>query len=359
MERSGRMSIMTVIYFILILSVIIIIHELGHLIAAKHFGVYCKEFSIGMGPMIYQKQINETAWSIRALPIGGYVAMAGETLEDDGEDEEDIPFERTINGIKPWKQIVVMAAGAIMNILLAWVIFVGITAYQGQIAIPGSPIITSFSENSPAEKAGFHVNDEIIKVQNGTHSETVDEFDDVVEFINYFQGETTFTVLRDGKEVQIKMTPVLDESENIYKMGVYHDNYDVKKINLLEAIPYGTQKMVDSVATILDSLGKLVQGIGLKNLSGPVGIFKMTDQITQTGFLTTLAFVGLLSVNVGIFNLLPIPILDGGRIFITLIEMLIGRKLSERVQNVIMTIGLVAIVALMLFATWNDITRLF
>lgn len=359
MERSGRMSIMTIIYFILILSVIIIIHELGHLIAAKHFGVYCKEFSIGMGPMIYQKQINETAWSIRALPIGGYVAMAGETLEDDGEDEEDIPFERTINGIKPWKQIVVMAAGAIMNILLAWVIFIGITAYQGQVAIPGSPIITSFSENSPAEKAGFQVNDEIIKVQNGTHSETVDEFDDVVEFINYFQGETTFTVLRDGKEVQIKMTPVLDESENIYKMGVYHDNYDVKKINLLEAIPYGTQKMIDSVATILDSLGKLVQGIGLKNLSGPVGIFKMTDQITQTGLLTTLAFLGLLSVNVGIFNLLPIPILDGGRIFITLIEMLIGRKLSERVQNVIMTIGLVAIVALMLFATWNDITRLF
>ena len=312
-----------------------------------------------MGPMIYQKQVGETAWSVRALPIGGYVAMAGETLEDDGEDEEDIPFERTINGIKPWKQIIVMAAGAIMNILLAWVIFVGITAYQGQIAIPGSPVITSFSENSPAEKAGFKVNDEIIKVQNGTHSEKVDEFDDVVEFINYFQGETTFTVLRDGKEVEVKMTPVLDEEENIYKMGVYHDNYDVKKINLLEAIPYGTQKMVDSVSTILNSLGKLIQGIGLKNLSGPVGIFKMTDQITQTGFLTTMAFVGLLSVNVGIFNLLPIPILDGGRIFITLIEMLIGRKLSERVQNVIMTIGLVAIVALMLYATWNDITRLF
>ena len=353
------MSIMTVIYFVLILSVIIIIHELGHLIAAKHFGVYCKEFSIGMGPMIYQKQVGETAWSVRALPIGGYVAMAGETLEDDGEDEEDIPFERTINGIKPWKQIIVMAAGAIMNILLAWVIFVGITAYQGQIAIPGSPVITSFSENGPAEKAGFKVNDEIIKVQNGTHSEKVDEFDDVVEFINYFQGETTFTVLRDGKEVEVKMTPVLDEEENIYKMGVYHDNYDVKKINLLEAIPYGTQKMVDSVSTILNSLGKLIQGIGLKNLSGPVGIFKMTDQITQTGFLTTMAFVGLLSVNVGIFNLLPIPILDGGRIFITLIEMLIGRKLSERVQNVIMTIGLVAIVALMLYATWNDITRLF
>ena len=112
-------NIVNIIYFILILSVIIIVHELGHLIAAKRFGVYCKEFSIGMGPVVYQKQVGETAWSIRALPIGGFVAMAGE--EDDDEAEElDIPYERTLNGIKPWKQIVVMAAGAIMNVLLAW-----------------------------------------------------------------------------------------------------------------------------------------------------------------------------------------------------------------------------------------------
>ena len=134
---------------------------------------------------------------------------------------------------------------------------------------------------------------------------------------------------------------------------------EIKKITLLESVPYGTQKMVDSVTTIFDSLGKLVQGVGLNNLSGPVGIYQVTAQITQTGLLSTIALIGLLSVNVGIFNLLPIPILDGGRIFIVLIETLIGRKLNERMQSAIMMAGLLMIVGIMVLATWNDITRLF
>lgn len=117
--------------------------------------------------------------------------------------------------------------------------------------------------------------------------------------------------------------------------------------------------MVDSVTTIFESLGKLVQGVGLKNLSGPVGIYQVTAQITQTGLLSTIALIGLLSVNVGIFNLLPIPILDGGRIFIVLIETLIGRKLNERIQSAIMMAGLLMIVGIMVLATWNDISRLF
>ncbi len=141
-------------------------------------------------------------------------------------------------------------------------------------------------------------------------------------------------------------------------MGVLQQN-EIKKITLLESIPYGTQKMVDSVTTIFDSLGKLVQGVGLNNLSGPVGIYQVTAQITQTGLLSTIALIGLLSVNVGIFNLLPIPILDGGRIFIVLIETLIGRKLNERMQSAIMMAGLLMIVGIMVLATWNDITRLF
>ena len=120
-----------------------------------------------------------------------------------------------------------------------------------------------------------------------------------------------------------------------------------------------TEKMVDSVTTIFESLGKLVQGVGLKNLSGPVGIYQVTAQITQTGLLSTIALIGLLSVNVGIFNLLPIPILDGGRIFIVLIETLIGRKLNERIQSAIMMAGLLMIVGIMVLATWNDISRLF
>lgn len=117
--------------------------------------------------------------------------------------------------------------------------------------------------------------------------------------------------------------------------------------------------MIDSVVLIIESIGKLVQGIGLESLSGPVGIYQVTAQVSQAGLLSIISFIGLLSVNVGIFNLLPIPILDGGRIFIVLIEAIIGRKLSERVQNAIMMAGLFMIVGLMVFATWNDIVRLF
>lgn len=346
-------NLLTIIYFILILSVIVIVHELGHLIAAKKFNVYCKEFSIGMGPVIWQKQKDETAWSIRLLPIGGFVAMAGE----DGVDE-DIPVERTLPGIHPWKQIIIMAAGAFMNIMLAWLIFIGITAYQGAVSIPGEPIIENVVEGMAAEEAGFQNGDKILYIQNSKAELTPETSDDVVEFIQYYPETTTFTVLRDQEEITITMTPTLDEESQLYVLGVQYVQDEVKSISLLEAIPYGTQKMVSSVASIINALSKLIQGIGFNNLSGPVGIYQATSQITQTNFLTVLAFIALLSVNVGVMNLIPIPILDGGRIFIIMIESIIGRKLNEKVQTVIMMAGLVVIVGLMLFATWNDITRL-
>lgn len=351
-------TILNIIYFVLILSVIIIVHELGHLIAAKRFGVYCKEFSIGMGPVLWQRKKGETAWSIRALPIGGFVAMAGEDADD--EDEElDIPYERTLNGIKKWKQIVVMAAGAFMNVMLAWILFIGITAYQGQTVVESTPIVGGVLEGKAAEKAGIEKGDKIVKITQGDTTSVPESWSDVSKFLLYHQGEMTFVVERDQKQVSIKITPYENE-DGEYMIGVQQDSASrkIKDISLLEAIPYGTQKMVSSVSMIFEALGKLVQGIGLNSLSGPVGIYKVTSDITQEGWLSTLALVGLLSVNVGIFNLLPIPILDGGRIFILLIEALIGRKLSERVQNAVMMAGLILLVGIMLLATWNDISRL-
>ncbi len=115
-------GIVNLLWFVLILGAIVIVHEFGHLLAAKKFGVYCKEFSIGMGPLLWQKQKGETAWSIRALPIGGFVAMAGEDEESDEKDELDIPFERTLNGIKPWKQVIVMAAGSFNIKIIIWIL---------------------------------------------------------------------------------------------------------------------------------------------------------------------------------------------------------------------------------------------
>lgn len=349
----------SIVSFILVMSVIIIVHELGHLIAAKRFGVYCKEFSIGMGPIIWQRKKGETAWSLRALPIGGFVAMAGEDGEEDDE-ELSIPYERTINGIKRWKQIVVMAAGAFMNIMLAWLLFIGITAYQGQISVPGQPVIAGVLEGKAAEKAGFKEGDRIVKIANKKESIEPKSWDDVSKFLVYYQDEMTFSIERDNNIIEIKMTPYLNPETNQYMLGVQQDpnSYTTKEISLLEAIPYGTEKMVSSVSMIFEALGKLVQGIGLNNLSGPVGIFKVTADVTREGLLSSIALIGLLSVNVGIFNLLPIPILDGGRIFILLIEAILGRRLNEKVQNAIMMLGLVLLVGVMLFATWNDISRL-
>lgn len=346
---------MTIIYFILILSVIIIIHELGHLLTAKHFNVYCEEFSIGMGPAIFKKKFKETTFAIRALPLGGFVSMAGE----EGIDDENIPFERTIKGIARWKQVIVMAAGAFMNVMLAWVIFIGVTMAQGRVIVPSEPVVQDFTENSAAEEAGFKVGDRIVRITSGSEVIEPKTFDDVTEHLGYYpKTEAIFDVERNGESLQIALTPRYNESEDRYLAG-FATKATVKEITALESVKYGTEKMIDGSQTIFRALSKLVRGIGLENLSGPVGIYQITAQTTQNGILPALSLIALLSLNIGIFNLLPLPVLDGGRIFIIFIEKISGRKLSEKVETAIMMAGVVLLIGLMVFATFQDIVRLF
>lgn len=346
---------MTILYFILILSVIIVVHEIGHLITAKYFHVYCEEFSIGMGPAIYKKKFKETTFAIRALPLGGFVAMAGE----EGIDDESIPFERTIKGIAWWKQIIVMAAGAFMNVMLAWVIFILVTMAQGRVVVPAEPVVQGFTEISAAQEAGFETGDRILSITSGGETTTPDTFDDVMEHISYFpEEEATFQIQRGTQTLEIKLTPKYNEEEKRYLAG-FSTQQQIKEITMLEGVKYGTEKMIDGSTSIIRALGKLVKGIGLENLSGPVGIYQITEQTTQSGLLPALSLLALLSLNIGIFNLIPLPVLDGGRILITLIEKIIGRKLGERVESIIMMAGVVLLIGLMVFATWQDIVRLF
>ncbi len=346
---------MSIIYFILILSVIVIIHELGHLMTAKYFHVYCQEFSIGMGPVIFKRQGKETAFAIRALPLGGFVSMAGE----EGTDVENIPFERTIKGIAWWKQIIIMAAGAIMNVILAWFIFIVITMVQGKVVLPSEPIIQGFTEASAAQEAGFEIGDRVTQMQTGNEVTEVNSFDDISEHLSYFpKEETIFTVERGGEAIDISLTPRWNEAENRYLAG-FQSKPNIKDITPWESIRYGSEKMLDGSTAIFRSLSKLIRGIGLENLSGPVGIYQITAETTQSGLLPAISLIALLSLNIGIFNLLPLPILDGGRIVLTIIEKISGRKLSEKAETIIMTIGVVLLVLLMVFATWQDIMRLF
>lgn len=351
-------SILNLIYFIVVLSIIVIVHELGHLIAAKKFNVYCKEFSIGMGPLVWQKKTKETAYSIRAIPLGGFVSMAGEEVEED-ETILALPKERFLNGIAKWKQVIVMGAGAFMNIILAWAIFIGINIYQGTASVDCAPIIVEIDNDSAAMQAGFKVNDQIIRMELDGQVIEVENYNDFTNFFDKHHNELiTYTVLRDGSEVEINASAKANADGN-YVLGISSNTSKIIEINPLQAIGYGTKKTISSMSAIFDSLSMLIRGIGVDQLSGPVGIFQVTAEVAQSGLLPILSLIALLSVNVGIMNLIPIPILDGGRIVILIIEGIIGRKLNEKVETIIMYIGLLLIVALMLFATWNDISRIF
>ncbi|MEG0264462.1 MAG: RIP metalloprotease RseP [Erysipelotrichaceae bacterium] len=349
------MSFMSIIYFIIILSVIVFVHELGHFICAKHFGVYCAEFSLGMGPALYKKKIGETTYALRALPLGGFVQMAGEEGED-----FDVPFERTIKGIKVWKQVVVMAAGAVMNVLLAWIIMVGITMYQGAVIEDAPAEVIGTVENSPAEIAGFQSGDLIKKVtfENGD-SIVPDTFNEIMmELQNYPKDKAIYQIDRDGKAIKITCKPAYLKDENRYYLGISLPS-NVKRIAWYEAFNYGTKNMLAMSTAIFDAFANLIKGIGLQNLSGPVGIFEITAKTAANGFLSLLNLLAMFSLNIGIFNLIPIPVMDGGRIVITVCEKISGRKMSERFENGLMMAGVLLLVGLMVFATWNDISRIF
>ncbi len=344
------------IVFVLLLSVIVIVHEFGHFITAKKFGVYCSEFSIGMGPVLYQRKFGETAFSIRLLPIGGYVAMAGE----EGNDIVDVPYERTINGIKAWKQIVVMAAGAFMNVVLAWVLFVGVVMARGTVAGPYLPVVSTVIEKSPAATVGLQVGDEIVKVTLNDGTTFVPEtFDEIVEKTQKDPSARVIYTIKRGEAVSdYVITPVLNEETGAYQIGI-GASPSIIELKWYEAFKYGTQDMIGMGASIFDALKNLVRGIGLQDMSGPVGIFQATSQITQSGFSTLMRWMGFLSLNVGIFNLMPLPILDGGRILIVALERLIGKKMSERMQTIVMMAGAILVFGLMIYVTFNDIFRLF
>lgn len=351
---------MTIIYFILLLSIIVIVHEFGHFIVAKLCKVYCYEFSIGMGPKLWSKKGKETTYVIRALPIGGYVAMAG---ENDGMAEEyseiDIPKERCLDGINNIKKICIMIAGIVMNFLLAWIIMSCFFMIQGVYPSSPEPYIGSVKENSPAYEAGFMANDKIIKVEypDGTTIKPK-TFNDLSSVVVESEIEVTYTILRDDQEIVIKVTPEYDEEYQSYMIGISSLPIQYKDVTLLNAPLYGADYLIDTTGMMFTSIARLFKGQGLNQVSGPVGIYSVTDTYVSLGFEYYLLLIALISLNVGIFNALPLPVLDGGRILIVLVEAILHKKLNKKVEAGLMAACWVLLICLMLYATVNDITRI-
>lgn len=345
---------MTIIYFILILGIVVLIHEFGHFIFAKKAGIYVYEFSIGMGPQLFKfhRKNDETEYSIRLLPIGGYVQMAGEDME---EEESDIPKEKQMTNKKWYQRFLTIIAGILFNFLLAIVIFFIVGLVNG---VPtDTTTVAEVTKDSAALEAGLQSGD-VIKEING---KTILSSDHLMLLVQVNGKETMDVVVdRDGKEVALEITPKKVEVDDqvTYQYGFSLNNTVVH--NFFVAVKYGFTKMFSLLHQMILIIGYLIIGkLSLSSLAGPVGIYTVVEQSAEAGLMSLVYLVGFLSLNVGFINLLPIPAFDGGRILFLIIEKIKGSRVNPKVENTIHAIGFIFLMILMVLITYNDIMRLF
>lgn len=346
--------IITVIILSLILGLIISIHEFGHFIAAKKSKVHVGEFSIGMGPLIFTKKPkkSETTYSLRALPIGGFVSIT-----ERENDDEKVSKNRILENKSFLQQFWVFINGIVFNFLLAVLIFF----ISGLIF--GRPIdntkVVSVPEDYPAFSSGIEVGDEILKV-NG--EEVKSSYDFSVEVnAKKIKDEYILTIKKkDGSVKDITLVPVIEkiEGEDYRRFGIgFQTEY---KKGFKEALIYSVKGTVDTTVKIWDTLVMLFTGeVSLNNLSGPVGMYSIIDTAKSNGLINILYIIAYLSINVGIINLFPIPVFDGGRILILMIEKITKKKASEKLEVIINLVGFGFMILLMIFVTFNDILRIF
>lgn len=357
-------TIINIIVFFLILGVIVLIHELGHFLTAKLFGVYCAEFSIGMGPKLFSKKKGETEYQIRALPIGGYVAMAGEADQEDNEIMKDVPYERTLKGIKTWKKCVIMLAGVFMNFVLALVLLIGI--YSFVEVQTNTSEIGSVVKNKGAALAEIEAGDIINKITINNEEHIIASFSDIQEVLNNenLQLDTDTVTMKVGLTrnkhyLEKEVTAKYNNETKSYVMGI---TAATRQLTFAEAIRQGINQFIEYALLIFTTLGKLITDMThtVSQLSGPVGIYTVTAQVTQTGSISTLlSLTALLSTNIGMFNLLPIPGLDGSQVLFALIEKVIRREIPTRIKYALQMAGLILVFGLMIFVTVNDIGKFF
>lgn len=357
-------TIITIILFLLMLSLITLVHEFGHLIVAKFFGVYCKEFAIGMGPKLCSKVYKETEYSIRALPIGGFVSMAGEGDEDPDIEALNLPKERTLKGIAKWKQVLVMFAGIFNNFLLAWLIYSLLILNIGSYTCNAKPTIVQIQENMPAYDSGLMEGDIIEKVEleNGL-SIKPDSYSELSAFLltSYEgKGDWKLTVSRKDGQYAYSITPTYVQDEERYIIGIAFSDVATKvvKTNIFNCFYYGLLYVFEMLKMVVMSLASLLKGVGLNNLSGPIGVYQVVEETIQYGFAYYVELLALICVNVGAFNALPIPAFDGGRVLLLLIEAIIGKPLSKKVETFVLGVSWILIITLMVFVCFNDISKI-
>lgn len=346
---------LTLLYFILILGLIVLVHEFGHFIFAKMFGVYVYEFSIGMGPKIFGKKDKkgETEYCIRAIPIGGFVQLSGEEIDDDS----NIPKDKKMYSKPVWQRFLIMFFGAGNNFILAFILlFVYALIWKAPIM---TPTISSTVDNYPASTAGITAGDEILEI-NGHKTYTLDDVQLYLTLVKEGKSVNFKVKKENGVVEEYKVTPEKEvvDGTTTYKYGItFTSGTDNSFLATLKYPFVKIGALFRQMAVIVKSL--FTGGLSVSNLSGPVGIYSIVGETAKSGIANVIQLTALLCVNVGFINILPFPAFDGGRILFLIIEKIKGSPVSPKTENIIHSIGFILIMLLLLYVTFNDIIRLF
>ena len=330
---------MTIIYAIIIFCLLIFVHELGHFIVAKACGVKVNEFAIGMGPAIFKKQKGETLYAVRLFPIGGFCAMEGED-----EDSED---DRAFNNKPAWQRALVLTAGSFMNLLTAVVLMIIIAFVVGQATTTVNEVL----DDSPAYRAGMMSGDRIVEV-DGT---AVDEWNDVITYIGESSRDTADIVVeRDGAQQTLTADLEYDKESGRNKIGITPE----MKHSIAGSVGSGMKNTWNMTVMMYKVIKQLFTGdVSVSELSGPVGIVYAVNQSAKAGVIYVVYLASLLSLNLAIMNMLPFPALDGGRLLFLLIRKITGKRITDAIEGKIHFIGIILLMVLMVYVTWNDIVK--
>ena len=417
-----------VIAFLFVFSIIVIIHEFGHYYFAKKAGILVREFAIGMGPKIFQVRKGETVYTLRLLPIGGYVRMAGHDedeqeikpgmmisieldkenvvqkinfdehliiensvpfqieeadlhrtmtlsgyfvnseekvnlmvskqatiIESDGTEVVVAPIERQFNSASLWNRIKTNAAGPMNNFILSIIIFIIVGLMQGGVP-SNDPVIGQVSDQSSAQEAGLQTSDKIISI-DGVDIHSWDEMTSIVR--SSADKTLSMTIQRNGDTKNVSITPKSVEGQNGSKIGQLGVTRTLDN-SIFSILGYGFSQTISVIVLVLSALGSIfTKGFNLNQLGGPVAIYSLTSQVAKNGFIDLLSFMGMISANLGVMNLLPIPALDGGKLVLNFIEGIRKKPLDPEKEGYLTIAGAIFLFALMLLVTWNDIMKLF
>lgn len=341
------MSLTTILAIVFVFGLLVVVHEFGHFFVAKSVGMGVHEFAVGFGPKIISRKIGDTVYSLRAIPLGGFNKIAG-------MDPDEPQDEKSFNAKPIWARMLVIVAGSVMNLILPVIIFALIFVANGVTLPSNEAILGEVMSGKPANSANLQTGDRIIAV-NAQQVESWQQFVSIVQTSGI--SPLTITLERNQATITAVVVPEYDEQTKRSIIGVM-PIVNHHQPGIVEATSLAIKQTYMLIGLMVTGIWQMISGQAAADVSGPIGVAQMAGQVAQMGFVPLLQFAAFLSINLGLFNLLPLPVLDGGHVVTLAIEAVRRKPLGQASQNFIQMLGFSLLILLMLLATFKDLTRL-